>query len=209
MKTCISKYYNSWIFENGTDASRLIGIKILALFGLVWLCFMTDISTLVGHFIRNPIHIYIYIYIYIYTPVISTQRPKTMCGLFTNRIYEEFHIILWECSMYGYCYIFLIQVYKLLWEPYTSPHNGLFSPLLVLRDFAAREVDHFQSVPLQLPGSTSAGRVICGTDLADCVSVPGDFLRPQGAFPQAFTSFRGGYCPAPEAPLIRGIPTGP
>ena len=27
---------------------------------------------------------------------------------------------------------------KLLWEPYPSHHNGLFSPLLVLRDFAAR-----------------------------------------------------------------------
>ena len=26
----------------------------------------------------------------------------------------------------------------MLWEPYPSYHNGLFSPLLVLRDFATR-----------------------------------------------------------------------
>ena len=43
--------------------------------------------------------------------------------------------------------------------------------------------------PLQVSGSTSAGRVICGMDLAECVSVPGNFPRPQGASPQAFTSF--------------------
>ena len=65
--------------------------------------------------------------------------------------------------------------------------------------------------PLQVSGSTSAGRVICGTDLAKCVSVPGDFLRPQGAFPPGFYLLREGWvhCPAPEAPLTRGMPTGP
>ena len=37
------------------------------------------------------------------------------------------------------------------------------------------------------------------------------FLRPQGAFPSGFYSLQGGWvnCPAPEAPLIWGIPTGP
>ena len=50
-----------------------------------------------------------------------------------------------------------------------------------------------------MSGSTSTGRVICGTDLAECVSVPGDFLRPQGAFPQAFTPFRGGLGSLPGA----------
>ena len=34
---------------------------------------------------------------------------------------------------------------ELLWEPYPSYHNGLFSPLLVRRDFAAREADHYRS----------------------------------------------------------------
>ena len=64
--------------------------------------------------------------------------------------------------------------------------------------------------PLQVSGSTSAGRVICGTDLAKCVSVPGDFLRPQGAFPPGFYLLREGWvhCPAPEAPLTRGMPKG-
>ena len=37
------------------------------------------------------------------------------CGLFVYRIYEEFHINLWVCSMFRFCYLFLIQVYiKLL-----------------------------------------------------------------------------------------------
>ena len=34
-----------------------------------------------------------------------------------------------------------------LWEPYPSHHNGLFSPLLVLRDFAARRADHYRCYP--------------------------------------------------------------
>ena len=65
--------------------------------------------------------------------------------------------------------------------------------------------------PLHVSGSTSAGRVICGTDLAEYVSVPVDFLRPQGAFPSGFYLLREGLVnrPAPEAPLIRGMPTGP
>ena len=65
--------------------------------------------------------------------------------------------------------------------------------------------------PLQMSGSTSAGRVICGTDLAECVSIPGDFLRPQGALPPGFYLLQEGWVnrPAPEAPLIREMPTGP
>ena len=84
------------------------------------------------------------------------------------------------------CQHVMMMMRIMLWEPYPSHHNGLFSPLLVLRDFAAREADHSRSEPLQVSGSASAGRVICGTDLAGCVSVPGDFLRPQGAFPPGF-----------------------
>ena len=78
-----------------------------------------------------------------------------------------------------------------MWEPYPSHHNGLFSPLLLVRDFAARGIDQYRSAPLQVPSSTSAGRVICGTDLAECVSVHGDFLRHQRAFPQDLTPFGG------------------
>ena len=58
---------------------------------------------------------------------------------------------------------------------------------------ASNTADHSRSEPLQVSGSASAGRVICGTDLAGCVSVPGDFLRPQGAFPPGFY------------PLLRGV----
>ena len=38
-----------------------------------------------------------------------------------------------------------------------------------------------------------------------------NFLRPQGAFPPGFYLLREGWVnrPAPEAPLIRGMPTGP
>ena len=73
-----------------------------------------------------------------------------------------------------------------MWELYPSHHNGLFSPLFVWRDYAARRAYQSRSAPLQLPGSTSAGRVIC-----ECISVPEDFLWPQGTFPQAFIPFRG------------------
>ena len=73
--------------------------------------------------------------------------------------------------------IYPISIYVsiyLLREPYPSHHNGLFSPLLVLRDFAAWKADQYRCIPLQVPGSTSAGRVISGTDLVECISVPGD-----------------------------------
>ena len=86
-------------------------------------------------------------------------------------------------------------------EPYPSHHNGLFSPLLILRDFAAREADQYRSAPLQVPGSTLTGRVICGRDLAECVSVPGDFLRPPGDFsPGFYTLQRRGHRLGPETP---------
>ena len=35
----------------------------------------------------------------------------------------------------------------LLWEPYPSHHNGLFSPLSVLRDFAARGAAQYRCYP--------------------------------------------------------------
>ena len=39
---------------------------------------------------------------------------------------------------------------------------------------------------IQLSGLTSAGRAGCGADLAECVSIAGFFLRPQGAFPPGY-----------------------
>ena len=64
---------------------------------------------------------------------------------------------------------------------------------------------------IQLSGRISVGRAGCGTDLARCVSVAGFFLRPQGAFPPGYYSLQGGWVdhPAPVAPLIRGMATGP
>ena len=58
----------------------------------------------------------------------------------------------------------------------------------------------FPAGPLQVLGSTLAGRVI-GTRFGQSVSrCPGIFQRPQGAFPPGFYSLRGGlvYRPAPE-----------
>ena len=43
----------------------------------------------------------IYIYIYIYN--IQSASKDSGCGLFFYRKYEEYHINLCECSMYGYC----------------------------------------------------------------------------------------------------------
>ena len=49
--------------------------------------------------------IYIYIYIYIY---ISSKCPENNgYGIFVNRKYEGFHIILWEYSMYANYYMSL------------------------------------------------------------------------------------------------------
>ena len=67
--------------------------------------------------------------------------------------------------------------------------NGLQNSLSQLSQRAITDTQLEQypnTAPLQLLGSTLPGRVYCGTDLAECVSAPGDFLRPQGAFPPGF-----------------------
>ena len=49
------------------------------------------------------------LYIYLYRCYLSTYlfiqsaSENSGCGLFLFRIYEEYHINLYECSMYGYC----------------------------------------------------------------------------------------------------------
>ena len=59
--------------------------------------------------------------------------------------------------------------------------------------------------PLQLPGSASAGRVICGTDLAECVSVPnkGNADGEVGIFGKCRA--RVGYGPAPGPTIKKGL----
>ena len=63
----------------------------------------------------------IYIYIYIYISNIQSASVNNGWGLFAYWIFEEFHINLRECLMYGYCYIYPIQVYiiKLTYRMYT------------------------------------------------------------------------------------------
>ena len=65
-----------------------------------------DISTLEGtplKLVDKFNHIYIYI-----SNILSVSEDYG-CGLFMYGIYDGFHINLWECSMYGYCYIFLFR----------------------------------------------------------------------------------------------------
>ena len=46
----------------------------------------------------------IFIYINTYISKLSSQCPRTVGVDYSwHRIYEGNHIILWECSMYGYC----------------------------------------------------------------------------------------------------------
>ena len=50
--------------------------------------------------------------IYIYISNIQSASKDSGCGLFTYRIYKEFHINLWECSMFPtnctiYIYIYI------------------------------------------------------------------------------------------------------
>ena len=63
----------------------------------------------------------------------------TLSGATTLSIY--LHLFL---CMYVYQIIHIYLSIYLLWEAYPSHHNGLFSPLLVLRDFAAREADQYR-----------------------------------------------------------------
>ena len=61
---------------------------------------------------------------YIY---IQSASEDSGYGLFTYRIYEEYHINLCECLMYGYCYkSFSFQVYitKLTSRAYTVYLEG-------------------------------------------------------------------------------------
>ena len=61
-----------------------------------------------GSWLSIFLHIYIYIYIYF-----QSASEDNGCGLFVYRIYEAFHINLWEWSMYGYCYIFFFFFFGL------------------------------------------------------------------------------------------------
>ena len=81
-----------------------------------------------------------------------------------------------------------------MWAPALRPDPPKKGPVphLPVRWGEQHIPQYPNTTPLQLSGSTSAGRVIWVTDLSECVWVPGDFLRPQGTFPQALTSFGGG-----------------
>ena len=65
-----------------------------------------------------------YIYIYIY---IQSAFEDSGCGLFAYRIYGVYHINLYECSMYGFCYIsfsFLVYITKLTYRVYAVLLEG-------------------------------------------------------------------------------------
>ena len=55
-----------------------------------------------------------YVCMYVYISNIQSAYKERKFVLFVYRIYKEFHINLWECSMNGYCYMFFsIKVYIL------------------------------------------------------------------------------------------------
>ena len=73
------------------------------------------------------------------------------------------------------------------------------------------EVENSSILLIQLSGRISSA-VFTAAQIRPGASWQLDnFLRPQGAFPQGFYLLREGWvhCPAPEAPLTRGMPTGP
>ena len=65
---------------------------------------------------------------------------------------------------------------------------------------------------IQLPGHTSVGCAVGGTDLTGCGSVAEDFPSASGGLPpRLLPPFEGGWVDrlAPEAPLIKRMPMGP
>ena len=64
---------------------------------------------------------------HLYISNIQSISEDSGCELFVYRIYEEFHINLCVCSMYGYCYIsfsFQIYVTELTYRAYTVQLEG-------------------------------------------------------------------------------------
>ena len=79
------------------NSSTNSNIKLRHLFKKIWKDLEYTIQPICLYYLMK--HIYIYIYI-----KISSQSPKTVSVDYSlHRIYEENHINLWECSMYGYC----------------------------------------------------------------------------------------------------------
>ena len=87
----------------------------------------------------------------------------------------------------------------MMWEPYPSRYNGLFSLLLVQRDFAAmRQIN----LDLNLSSCRVALRpaVLSAAWIWPSVSRYLDIsFGLRGPSPQAFTPFRGGLCSLPGA----------
>ena len=97
-----------------------------------------------------------------------------------------------------------------LWPCARTHHKKGLVPHLPI-GWGEQQIPQYRNTaPIQLSGRTSACRVYCGTDLTECVSAAGYFLRPTGGLPPKLLPTSGGwvYCLVPEAPLIRGMPTG-
>ena len=96
----------AWIFSCSTCVFRLFFFFFFKIFFQTSVCRFSKLYNLFffSHQQNYRLDIKINIYIYIYISVIFSRRPKTMCISFVCRIYEGFHINLWECLMYSYCY---------------------------------------------------------------------------------------------------------
>ena len=94
-----------------------------------------------------------------------------------------------------------------------SPHNELVPlPYIAEQTRRWRAASYRSSHLIQLSGRTSVGRAGSGADLAGCGSLTEIFPSASGGLPpRLLPPFEGGWvnCPASEAPLKRGMPTGP
>ena len=95
--------------------------------------------------------------IYIYD--IQSASEDNGYGLFAYRIYEEFHISLLECSMYGNCYIFSIKVYitKLTYRAYTRILEENSNQVYCHYEFIASN-----NIIIFFVSSDDSTRLICG-----------------------------------------------
>ena len=125
----------------------------------------------------------------------------------------------------NYIIYMVIQMYWLEWTlwwdlgmPHFLEHNrdDLFLFFFFCLPWDNRFVDNshrnwgevVKDLSSPVVGLHSVGRFTSGRFCCVCLGT-GEFLRPQGAIPPSFYPLEGGYFLAPEAPLIRGMPTGP
>ena len=123
-------------------------------------------------------------------------------------IFLAFTNMCTKTLMYVFVCVCVFMIVLVSLSVYLSKCGSMFSCAGV---YFIRAFLHWEN-GIQLPGRTSVGRAGGGADLAGCGSVAGKFPSSSGDLPpRLLPPFEGGWVdrPASEAPLIRGMPTGP